>query len=118
MLTTEDAAELVTLANHIEELWSAPTTTNEDRKRLLRTAISRVLVREATEDTLELEIVWVGGLTESCRVLRYGGIDELVRALWDAGKDEQAIAADGRLTAGRHRGHQGSFFLRAEAPKT
>jgi DNA invertase Pin-like site-specific DNA recombinase len=91
-LTTEDAAELVTLATHVEELWSAPTTTNEDRKRLLRTVISRVLLREATEDALELEIVWVGGLTEHCRVLRYGGVDELVRALWKTGKDAQAIA--------------------------
>ena len=110
MLTTEDAAELVTLANHIEELWSAPTTTNEDRKRLLRTVISRVLVREATEDTLELEIVWVGGLTESCRVLRYGGVDELVRALWDAGKDEQAIADE--LSARQIRSRFGQWLTK------
>ena len=92
VLSNEDAAELVALASRSEELWSAPTTTNEDRKRLLRTVISRVLVHEATEDTLEIEIVWVGGLVERCRVLRHGGIDELVRALWKAGKDPQAIA--------------------------
>ena len=92
VLSNEDAAELVTLASRIEDLWSAPTTTNEDRKRLLRTVISRVLVHETTEDALEIEIVWMGGLTERCRVLRYGGIDELVRALWKAGKDPQAIA--------------------------
>ena len=92
VLTPQDAAELVALANHIEELWSAPTTTNEDRKRLLRTMISRVLVREVTEDALDLEIVWVGGLSEPCRVLRYSGIDELIRALWKTGKDARAIA--------------------------
>jgi DNA invertase Pin-like site-specific DNA recombinase len=91
-LTTEDAAELVTLAPRVEELWSAPTTRDEDRKRLLRTVISRVVVREATEDALELEIVWVGGLTEHCRVRRYAGVDKLVRTLWEAGKDAQAIA--------------------------
>jgi len=91
-LSTADAGELVTLAAHIDELWSAPTTTNEDRKRLLRTVISRVLVHEATDDVLEVEVVWVGGLTEHCQVLRYGGIDELVRALWKGGKDPQAIA--------------------------
>lgn len=91
-LTTKDTAELMALANDIDELWSAPTTTDMDRKGLLRTVISRVLVREATEDALELEIVWVGGLTEHCRVLRYGGIDDLVQALWKTGKDAQAIA--------------------------
>ncbi len=108
MLTTEDAAELVTLANHIEELWSAPTTTNEDRKRLLRTVISRVLVHEATEDVLKLEIVWVGGLTERCQVLRYGGVDDLIRALWEAGKDAQAIADE--LRARRIRSRFGQWL--------
>jgi DNA invertase Pin-like site-specific DNA recombinase len=109
-LTTEDAAELVSLATHIEELWSAPTTTNEDRKRLLRTVISRVLVREGTEDVLELDIVWVGGLTERFRVLRYGGINELVRALWKTGKDAQTIIDE--LSARGVTSHLGEAFTK------
>jgi hypothetical protein len=110
-LSTADAGELVTLAAHMDELWSAPTTTNEDRKHLLRTVISRVLVHEATDDALEVEVVWVGGLTEHCQVLRYGGIDELVRALSKAGKDPQAIADE--LRARNIKSRFGRWLTRA-----
>jgi hypothetical protein len=93
-LRAEDARDLVALGEHIETLWGAPTTTNQDRKRILRLAISRVTVLDMTDEAIELEIVWAAGLRERCRVLRLAGADALVRALREIGRTVSQIAAE------------------------
>jgi DNA invertase Pin-like site-specific DNA recombinase len=91
-LTRQDAADLMRLTAKIDELWAAAT--NEDRKRLLRALITRVIVGEKADDAIELEIVWAGGGTERLRVLRPDGVAKLVRALSDAGKNSRGITED------------------------
>jgi len=94
VLRAEDARDLLALGEHIQTLWSAPTTTNQDRKRILRLAISRVTVLAMTDEAIELEIVWASGLLERCRVLRLAGADALVRAMREAGHTAPQIAAE------------------------
>ncbi len=98
VLRAEDAHDLVTLSERIEALWAAPTTTNEDRKRLLRIVITRVLVHEVTKEAVELEIVWASGLQERCRVLRSAGVDTLVQALRATGKNAAEITDELRAS--------------------
>lgn len=93
-LRAEDARDLVAVGEDIETLWGAPTTTNQDRKRILRLAISRVTVLDMTDEAIELEIVWAAGLRERCRVLRLAGADALARAMREAGQTAAHIAAE------------------------
>lgn len=61
-LTNEEAAELVARTAALEDLWKAPTTTNEDRKYLLGSVISRVVVHASTNETVNIEI----GVSQVC----------------------------------------------------
>jgi len=102
VLKAENARDLIALGERVETLWNAPTTTNLDRKRLLRLVISRILVLEKTDDFLELEIVWASGLQERCRLLLSAGVAARAYALALGGKTSAEIAAelraDGVLT--------------------
>lgn len=91
-ITPDIPAELLRLAHDLPWLWNAPTAAAEDRKRLLHTVIWRVIVREATEEAIDLEIVWAGGLREALRLLRSRGIDQLVTSLSKTGKTVSEIA--------------------------
>ncbi len=93
VLRAEDARDLIALSERVEALWGAPTTTNEDRKRLLRLVITCVLVHEVTDEAVELEIVWASGLQERCRVLRSAGVAARAHTLALTGKTSTEIAA-------------------------
>ena len=67
-VTDADVDELVRLSGNVRELWNADTTTNEDRKRLLRTVLSEVIVKATSSDALDVELVWVAGLRSPLRV--------------------------------------------------
>ncbi|MCP3985055.1 MAG: recombinase family protein [bacterium] len=68
--TEEERQRLAALAGDISAIWSAPTTTNRDRKRLLRCLIDEVQLR--TEDTrYDLRIIWKGGAVTACAVRRF-----------------------------------------------
>ena len=69
-VTDADVDELVRLSASVRELWNADTTTNEDRKRLLRTVLSEVIVKAISGDALDVELVWVAGLRSPLRVPR------------------------------------------------
>ena len=69
-VTDSDADELIRLSANVRELWNAKTTTNEDRKRLLRTVLSEVIVKAISSDALDVELVWVAGLRSPLRVPR------------------------------------------------
>jgi hypothetical protein len=50
------------LAEDIPSLWSAPTTTNEERQQIARLLIERVMVKvEGNTEKVSVEIHWVGG---------------------------------------------------------
>jgi hypothetical protein len=68
-----DQAAIRQLAQDLPALWFAPTTTQEDRKRLLR-----CLIREVSLDTISkpgftlLQVAWHSGLTTHLEVRRPG----------------------------------------------
>ena len=60
LLTDDDLARAHALGNHLEAVWQASTTTDRDRKRLLRTTIDEVQL--TTDDAHHhVRIVWQGG---------------------------------------------------------
>lgn len=86
-----DVDELVALTRDVRQLWAADTTTNEDRKRLLRTVIGEIIVKHATKEVIELEVVWAGGARQPLRALRPRGVDTVVREQAQAGKSARRI---------------------------
>ncbi len=67
-LSPDERADILTLGQHLDQVWSAPTTTDRDRKQLLRTLIDEVKVtveRDENAGRTDLLIRWKGGaLTE------------------------------------------------------
>jgi hypothetical protein len=60
-LTADERRALARLARHLPRLWHAKTTTDRDRKELLRTLLSEVIVTVREPERLaELELVWGG----------------------------------------------------------
>src|SRR4051812_16270712 len=61
-LTDDQRAALARLARDLPRLWNAPTTTDRDRKELLRTLVRDVIVTAHRADKrADVEICWEGG---------------------------------------------------------
>jgi DNA invertase Pin-like site-specific DNA recombinase len=90
-IAADDVAELMGLTANVTQLWKAPTTTDEDRKQLLRALISRITVRQVTQDAVDVELEWVGGFREPHRALRPMGISLLVQAMRNEGRSTTTI---------------------------
>jgi DNA invertase Pin-like site-specific DNA recombinase len=68
-LTDDERAELAALGADVGRVWSAPTTTDRDRKELLRTLLEEVRVDVHREDRrAELTLRWRGGATTELSV--------------------------------------------------
>jgi hypothetical protein len=66
-----DRAELERLAADLPALWQAPTTSNKDRKRLLRTLIADItLLPEPDRDKVRIGIRWHPGASDEIAVAR------------------------------------------------
>lgn len=66
-----DAGELEKLATDLPRLWHAETTSNKDRKRMLRTLIADVALLPETDPTkVRIGIRWHTGATDELRVAR------------------------------------------------
>jgi DNA invertase Pin-like site-specific DNA recombinase len=62
-LTAEDRAAVVALGKDLDAVWSAPTTTDRDRKELLRTLLEEVVMTIDRENfNAHLTLRWRGGL--------------------------------------------------------
>lgn len=92
-------AELEALASDLPRLWTAPTTSDKDRKRLLRTLVADVtLISEPVGETVRLGLRWRSGAAETLVVRRPLGrrtspdAIELVRRQRDR-RDEELVAA-------------------------
>ena len=59
-LSKIEEKELLRLAHNLPALWHAPTTTDKDRKRLLRAAIEEVQLSKIDRD-VTVKILWQGG---------------------------------------------------------
>lgn len=68
-LSAEERRALARLARDLPRLWRATTTTDRERKELLRTLLSEVIVTVREPERLaELELVWEGGSRTALRV--------------------------------------------------
>jgi len=94
--------ELEALASDLPGLWNAATTSNKDRKRLLRTLVADVtLISQPAEKNVRVGIHWRSGASEEVVVCRpvpapvsrrtVTGAIELVRRLSEH-RDEQVVA--------------------------
>src|SRR5262249_27356978 len=95
-LKKSDASELASIAQDLEEIWTASTTTNEDRKTIIRTLVTRIAVRNTTAQHIDLELEWVSGARQPLRVLKAAGVAAAAQADYIAGKGPDEIAQ--RLT--------------------
>jgi DNA invertase Pin-like site-specific DNA recombinase len=102
--------ELVDLLRDFRSLWNAPTTTNIDRKQIIRTMVKEVRMEHREDDTVRVRIVWKDNspstVVEACRT-RTGLAKRLITELAAEGASFEAIAdrlkALGFLT---HRGNR------------
>jgi len=61
-LTTAERAAIQALAGDLPRVWNAPTTTQADRKELLRILIDNITVAVAgTSELVDVTITWAGG---------------------------------------------------------
>jgi excisionase family DNA binding protein len=111
-LTSAERQALARLARDLPRLWAAETTSARDRKELLRTLISEVIVTvQETPRRAEIEILWEGGARSELQValVRRGPEStrtnedtiELIRRLAAHHPDQQIAAIlskQGRLT--------------------
>ena len=63
-LTEEEHRRIKTLGSDLRLVWTAPTTTDRDRKELLRTLLEEVILKvERKENHADLTLRWRGGMT-------------------------------------------------------
>jgi DNA invertase Pin-like site-specific DNA recombinase len=124
LLSASERESIRRLAADIPELWSAASTTNTERKEIVRQVIERVVVEvEGDSERVGVHIEWAGGRRTTAVVIRpvsnfenlsyYSELCERVRELASRGLDSTLIAQ--RLDAEGYRspklvegfGHQG-----------
>jgi excisionase family DNA binding protein len=71
-LSDAELARAAQLGQHLEQVWTAPTTTVRDRKRLLRCLVEEVQLRSQKGRYL-VKIVWKGGATTERDLPRFSG---------------------------------------------
>ena len=91
-VSTADVGDLIQLSRTVRQLWAAPQRTHQERKDLLQTVLSEVILLCASPEAADLEVVWKGGSRQAVPVLRAPGVEATVRDLTLAGKDAQSIA--------------------------
>jgi len=68
-LSDDERAALARLARDLPRIWNAPTSTDRDRKELLRTLISDVIITvNAAERRADVELCWEGGARSELQV--------------------------------------------------
>jgi DNA invertase Pin-like site-specific DNA recombinase len=102
-LTPTQQRAIAALASDIEGLWVAPTTTDADRKQIIRTLVDQVTITVlGTSEQVTVTIGWAGGRTTGGQTIRpvarleqlscYPQLVERVRQLAEQGHRAQAIA--------------------------
>jgi DNA invertase Pin-like site-specific DNA recombinase len=104
-LSPERRRQFQQLSDTLPDLW--PELSNVQKKDLLRTLITQVILRRETPDQVEIRIVWVSGhyTTRSAQLpiqrcektTGYAELVQRVHELWQADLSDEAIAA--QLTA-------------------
>jgi hypothetical protein len=103
VLSESEREAIRRLATDIPAIWAAPTTTDADRKEILRQVIERVLVDvQGSSEQVQVRIEWIGGSQTEGVVIRpigtlselstYSQICQQVQELTEAGWAAVAIA--------------------------
>src|SRR5437867_2348265 len=102
-LTPELRDQLLHLSQCLPDLWSSPQLSHPQRKALLRSLISRVMVKRIAPDRVEVKIIWVSGhfsegivippVLHQHHVTGYDTMVERTRQLWAEGYADLHIAA-------------------------
>lgn len=103
MLTEQERATIRQLAIDLPRLWTASTTTDADRKAIIRQVLERVVVDcQGDSEQVRLTLEWVGGLRTAETMVRpvatfaqlsyYPQLCERVRALLSEGMTAEEIA--------------------------
>jgi len=112
VLSEAEREEIRRLAADIPALWEAPTTTDADRKEILRQVVDRVVVdTQGGSERVRVEIQWAGGTKTQGEMIRpvrnlkqltyYPQLCERIRALAAEGLQARQIAE--RLNAEGYR---------------
>jgi hypothetical protein len=107
------------LATDIPALWAAPTTTDADRKAIIRQVVARVAVEPVgTSEQVQVTIAWVGGsrtrgviarpITRTIGLRTSAALYARIRALTTEGLPARTIAE--RLNAEGYRPARGERF--------
>ena len=91
------------ISTSLPTLWQSGQLSNAHKKDLLRTLISRVILRRAEHSTIAVTIVWVSGhcsaLCAQPPIYRlrdsadYAVMEERIHELWQEGLSDEAIAS-------------------------
>lgn len=103
LLTSDEQQQIRALAENLPVLWNAQTTTDEDRKSILRQVIDRIIVNvEDDTEWVEARIHWAGGQQTYTRFRRpvarieqlssYSAIRKTILELYDSGVQAPKIA--------------------------
>ena len=101
-LTPEFRHQLLHLSQCLPELWESPQLRHPQRKALLRSLISRVMVKRTAADRVEVKIIWASGhfsegvviapVGSQRQVTGYDTMVERTRQLWAEGYSDLQIA--------------------------
>ena len=70
-LTEEQRKAVLSLGSDVERVWAAPTTTDGDRKELLRTVLEEIIIAvDSDEQQAHLTLRWHGGLISDIDLAR------------------------------------------------
>jgi DNA invertase Pin-like site-specific DNA recombinase len=70
-LTAAERAQIRALATDIPAIWHAPTTTDADRKQLIRHLVQQVRITVAgISEKVDMEVVWAGGHRTTGQITR------------------------------------------------
>ena len=94
--------QLLNLSEHLPHLWSSGQLTHEQRKQLLRSLITRVILKRTSPDQVQVKIVWVSGhfsegivippVHKQAQVTGYQTMVLRVEQLWREGQTDVQIA--------------------------
>jgi hypothetical protein len=93
-ISPKDIGDLIGLTTNVRQLWTAPRRTDQERKRLLQTVLSDIVVTRSRREVVDVELIWKSGFREPLRVLRPRGVDAFVRDRTREGKGAPNIAAE------------------------
>jgi hypothetical protein len=92
-LRKEDFQELAVLAGEIDRIFYAPTTTNRDRKEIMRRMVKRVVVESRDAEAVQIRVEWVDeGSATRLQLFMVRHAQRLIREMLTAGVTPGEIA--------------------------